>query len=71
MTSLPLFGGNGVVPNVQPKPDKMTVLETRFMEQVPRLLQDLLNETKMLRREISALRTELAEKKVAESPAEK
>ena len=37
----------------------MTVLEQRFMEQVPRLLRDMLNEMAELRKEIADLKEEL------------
>lgn len=37
----------------------MTVLEQRFMERVPVLLNDLINEIRTLRKEVTALRAEL------------
>ena len=37
----------------------MTVLEQRFMEQVPRLLRDMLDEMAELRKEIADLKEEL------------
>jgi hypothetical protein len=37
----------------------MTVLEQRFMEQVPRLLGDIANEMAALRKEIADLKEEL------------
>ena len=41
----------------------MTVLEQRFMEQVPRLLRDMLNEMAELRKEIADLKEELKTRK--------
>lgn len=41
----------------------MTVLEQRFMERMPSLLLDVVEELKKLRKEVEELRTELAEKK--------
>lgn len=40
----------------------MTVLEQRFMEQVPRLLRDLANEVAELRKEVATLNQQLKEK---------
>lgn len=37
----------------------MTVLEQRFMEQMPRLLHDLLEEVEQLTKEIAELKEEL------------
>ena len=37
----------------------MTILEERFMEQVPRLLRDIANEIAKLREEITGLKEEL------------
>lgn len=37
----------------------MTVLEQRFMEQLPRLLRDIANEMAALRKEIADLKEEL------------
>lgn len=39
----------------------MTILEQRFMEQVPRLLHNLLEEVEQLTKEIAELREELKE----------
>ena len=36
-----------------------TILETRYMEQMPRLLRDLLNELTELKQEVRDLREEL------------
>ena len=36
-----------------------TILETRYMESMPRLLRDLLNELTELKREVKDLRDEL------------
>ena len=41
----------------------MTVLEQRFMEQVPRLLRDMLDEMAELRKEIADLKEELKTRK--------
>lgn len=40
----------------------MTVLEQRFMERMPNILADLVDEVKKLREEVTKLRTELNEK---------
>ena len=40
----------------------MTVLEQQFMQRMPSLLLDLIEETKKLRKEIAALREELKNK---------
>lgn len=37
----------------------LTVLETRYMEQVPRLLYELIDQLKELRKEVEELREEL------------
>jgi hypothetical protein len=39
----------------------MNVLEQRFMEQMPRLLHDLLEEVEQLTNEVAELRKELAD----------
>lgn len=40
----------------------MTILEQRFMEQVPRLLRDLADEVAELRKEVTTLNQQLREK---------
>lgn len=40
----------------------MTILEQRFMEQVPRLLRDLADEVAELRKEVAILNQQLREK---------
>lgn len=42
----------------------MTVLEQRFMEQMPRLLHDLLEQVEQLNNEVAELRKELADIRV-------
>lgn len=44
----------------------MTVLEQRYMERMPNILSDLVDEIKMLRREVAALRYELNKDKEEE-----